>query len=120
MTRVLVVGDLAVYRQALSLFLDLQPDIQVVAQAGTLAEARQRVSGVDVMVLDIALPDEAGIELISELRRLNSAASMLVLSSTLDPAYSERALETGADAVLPTECAALRIADEIKRIRAIC
>jgi DNA-binding NarL/FixJ family response regulator len=120
MIRVMLVEDHAVFRQALSLFLDRQPDIEVVAQAGSLAEARQCLGGVDVMVLDIALPDGDGIELISELRKLNSDASVLVLSATVDPAYPERALEAGADAVLSKMYAPMRIADEIKRMRAIC
>ena len=120
MTRVMLVEDHAVFRQALSSILDRQQDIDVVAQAGSLAEARQCLGWVDVMVLDLALPDGDGIELISELRKLNSDASVLVLSATIDPAYPERALEAGADAVLPKVHAPMRIADEIKRMRAIC
>jgi DNA-binding NarL/FixJ family response regulator len=119
MTRVMLVEDHAVFRQALSSFLDRQPDIEVVAQAGSLAEARQCLGGVDVMVLDLALPDGDGIELISELRKLNPDASVLVLSATLDLAYPERALEAGADAVLSKVHAPMRIGDEIKRMRAI-
>lgn len=120
MTRVMLVEDHAVFRQALSSILDRQPDIEVVAQAGSLAEARQCLGGVDVMLLDLALPDGDGIELISELRKLNPDASVLVLSATLDLAYPERALEAGADAVLSKVHAPMRIADEIKRRRAIC
>jgi DNA-binding NarL/FixJ family response regulator len=120
MTRVMLVEDHAVFRQALSSFLDRQPDIEVVAQAGSLAEARQCLGGVDVMVLDLALPDGDGIELISELRKLNSDASVLVLSATIDLAYPERALEAGADAVLSKVHDPMQIADEIKRMRAIC
>ena len=119
MTRVMLVDDHAVFRQALSSFLDRQPDIEVVAQAGSLAEARQCLAGVDVMVLDLALPDGDGIELISELRKLNSDASVLILSATIDLAYPERALEAGEDAVLSKVHAPMRIADEIKRMRAI-
>ena len=60
MTRVMLVEDHAVFRQALSSILDRQQDIDVVAQAGSLAEARQCLGGVDVMVLDLALPDGDG------------------------------------------------------------
>lgn len=120
MTRVLLVEDHAVYRQALSLLLCHEPDIEMVAQAGSLAEARQELSGVDMVILDIALPDGDGIELINELRGLNSDTSVLVLSATVDPATLERALEAGADAVLHKVHAPLRIADEIRRVRAIC
>ena len=116
MIRVLLVDDHAVFRQALSLFLDHQPDIEVVAQAGTLAEARQTMGGLDVIVLDIGLPDGNGFELIGELRDLKSDVSVLVLSATLDPAYPERALEAGADAMLSKVHTPMRITDEIRRM----
>jgi DNA-binding NarL/FixJ family response regulator len=119
MTRVLLVEDHAMFRQAFSLLLDRQPDMEVVAQAGSLAEARQKLGGVDVVVLDIALPDGDGIELISELRVLNSNASVLVLSATLNPEDPERVFEAGADAILQKVHAPLQIIDEIRRIREI-
>lgn len=119
MIRVLLVDDHAVFRQALSLFLDRQPDIEVVAQAGTLAEARQSLGGVDVIVLDIALPDGNGFELIGELRKLDPDVAVLVLSGTIDPAYPERALEAGADAMLSKVNTPMRITDEIRRMSKI-
>jgi DNA-binding NarL/FixJ family response regulator len=115
----MLVEDHPMFRQALSLFLDRQPDIEVVAQAGSLAEARQCLGGIDVMLLDIALPDGDGIELISELRKLNSDASVLVLSATLNPEDPERALEAGADALLQTKLDPSHIIDEIRRIKEI-
>jgi len=87
-----------------------------VAQAGSLAEARQKLGGIDVAVLDVALPDGDGLEHISELRIVDPGASVLVLSAAVDSAYPERALEAGADAVLQKVHAPLRIIDEIRRI----
>lgn len=118
MTRVLLVDDHASFRQAFSLLLERRPHMEV-AQASSLAEARQKLGGVDVAILDIALPDGDGIELISELRACNPGASVLVLSATLDSAYPERAFEKGADAVLEKAEAPFRIVDEIERLREI-
>jgi DNA-binding NarL/FixJ family response regulator len=116
MTRILLVEDHALFRQALSVLLDRQPDMEVVAQAGSLAEARQKLRGVDVVVLDLALPDGDGTELIGDLRELDSVTSVLVLSATLDPAYPERVVEAGADAVLEKIHTPSRIIAEIRRI----
>jgi DNA-binding NarL/FixJ family response regulator len=116
MTRLLLVEDHALFRTALSVLLDRQPDMEVVAQAGSLAEARQKLRGVDVVVLDLALPDGDGTELIGDLRELGSDASVLVLCAPPDPAYPERVVEAGADAVLETIHTPSRIIAEIRRI----
>jgi DNA-binding NarL/FixJ family response regulator len=116
MTRVLLVDDHDLFRQSFSLLLERHLRTEV-AEAGSLAEARQKLGGVDFAVLDIALPDGDGIELISELRTRNPNASVLVLSAALDSAYPERAFEAGADAVLQKAEAPFMIVDEIERLR---
>ena len=52
MLRVLVVDDRADFRQAFAALLEGQPDLKVVGQAGSLAEARALLEGVDVVLLD--------------------------------------------------------------------
>ncbi|MDQ3863643.1 MAG: response regulator transcription factor, partial [Actinomycetota bacterium] len=79
-----------------------QPDLEVVAQAGSLAEARGRASAVsfDVAVLDLGLPDGDGADLIAELRGPNQGTAVLIVSGSLDPSSLERAAEAGADEVM--------------------
>ena len=69
MQRILLVEDHASFRQTLALVFDQQPEFEVVAQAGTLAEARLAMDGseVDLGVIDLTLPDGEGTELIEEL-----------------------------------------------------
>jgi DNA-binding NarL/FixJ family response regulator len=57
MLRVLVVDDRVDFRQAFAAVLDAQKDLEVVAQAGSLAEARIMLEGVDLALLDRGLPD---------------------------------------------------------------
>jgi DNA-binding NarL/FixJ family response regulator len=85
-----------------------------VIQAGTLAEARLLLGGVDVVALDDILPDGAGVELIGEVRSSNPDASVLVLSDAPDSANSESALKAGADAVLSKVESPFTIIEEIK------
>src|SRR5918998_3119160 len=99
--RVLLVEDHLSFRQALAFLLSREPDLEVVAQAGSLAEARQMLdTPLDVAVLDLSQPDGGGRDLIGELRRANAGISVLVLSVTIRPGHLEEVLQAGADAVL--------------------
>jgi two-component system response regulator DevR len=100
MIRVLLVDDHADFRQAFTGLLEGQPDIEVVGTAGSLAEARRKLSGVDVALLDRGLPDGDGLELIGELRALNPGARVLVISSTVEMRHPTDAIEAGADGVI--------------------
>jgi two-component system response regulator DevR len=98
--RVMHVEDHAGFRDLMKNLLDSQSNMEVVAQAGTLVEARTWAasSEIDVAVLDLSLPDGNGLDLIPDLRRANPNVGVLVLSANLDPAGPERA--PGADEIL--------------------
>jgi DNA-binding NarL/FixJ family response regulator len=100
MIRVLLVDDNTEYVRVFSLTLDWQPDMEVVGIAGTLAEARAMLEGVDVAILDRMLPDGDGLELISELREASPNAKVLVMSATVEEAHPEQAIEAGAEGIL--------------------
>jgi DNA-binding NarL/FixJ family response regulator len=100
MLSVLVVDDRADFRQAFAGLLDGQPDLQVVGQAGSLAEARHMLEGVDVALLDRGLPDGDGLKLMRPLREANPNARVLVMSATAELRHPEDALEAGADGVI--------------------
>ncbi len=70
MQRLLLVEDHASFRQTLALVFDAEPDFEVVAQAGTVAEARKVMGDreADLAVVDLSLPDGEGVELIEDLR----------------------------------------------------
>jgi DNA-binding NarL/FixJ family response regulator len=106
--RVMLVEDHIAYRQAIAFLINLEPDLEVVAQAGSLAQAREALvdEPLDVVVLDLALPDGKGTDLIGELRRSNPGVSVLVLSATPGD------LDT-ADAVLDKAESPLTIAKEV-------
>jgi two-component system invasion response regulator UvrY len=112
-TRVLLVEGHALFRQALSLLLYRHPDMEVM-QAGTLAEARLLLGGVDVVALDNFLPDGAGTDLIGDVRANDPGASVLVLNDGPDSADLRSALAAGADRVLSKIESPFTIVDEIK------
>jgi DNA-binding NarL/FixJ family response regulator len=101
-TRVMIVEDHADFRDLIEVLLDRQPDIELLAQAGSLVEARAQAARlkVDVAVLDLGLPDGNGADLIADLRRTSHDVRVLVMSATLDPASIEKARSAGADEIL--------------------
>jgi PAS domain S-box-containing protein len=98
--RILLVEDHTLVRDAIAGMFEQEPDLEVVAQAASLAEAREMLHDVDVAVLDLGLPDGCGGDLIGELRDVNPHAQSLVLSASLDPAEIARAVDSGAAATL--------------------
>jgi DNA-binding NarL/FixJ family response regulator len=113
----MLVEDHIAFRQSLALLLSREPDLEVVAQAGSLAEARELLnSRLDVAVLDLSLPDGDGRELIGELQRANAGISVLVLSVTIRPGRLEEVLKAGADAVLHQVAPPATIVEEVRRL----
>lgn len=118
MQRVLLVEDHTSFRQTLAYVFDHQPDFQVVAQAGTLADARLAMDGsqADLGVIDLSLPDGEGTGLIAELRDANAHFAALVLTASLDRADHARAVEAGAASVLHKSADVDLIIDATRRM----
>ena len=97
--------------------LEREPDLEVVAQAGSLAEARGALGeSLDVAVVDLGLPDGGGGELIGELLRASPGAKVLVLSATVGPEDLDDLRAAGADAVLAKVESPPIIAEEVRRL----
>jgi DNA-binding NarL/FixJ family response regulator len=98
----MIVEDHADFRDLMGVLLSNQPDIKLIAQAGSLAEARDQAARfeLDVAVLDLGLPDGSGADLISDLRRASREVRVMVLSASLDPEGIEKARRAGADEML--------------------
>ena len=115
--RVMLVEDHLSFRQALAFLLGREPDLEVVAQAGSLAQARQMLhTPLDAAILDLSLPDGDGRELIGELRNRNAGISILVLSATIAPGHLEEVLKAGADAALHKVASPPTIVEEVRRL----
>jgi DNA-binding NarL/FixJ family response regulator len=117
MLRLLIVEDHASFRQTLAFVFDQQPDFEVVAQAGSLGEARRVMHGreADLGVIDLALPDGDGLELIEDLREANPLFAALILTASLDRADHARAIEAGAAGVLHKSADVDEIMDAARR-----
>lgn len=116
-----LVEDHTSSREALAELLDRQPDFEVTGQAGTIAEASALLaSGIDVdlALVDLALPDGHGTELIRELRRIRPNAVSLVLTGSVSTLERARAVEAGAFGLLLKTASTREISEAIRRTSA--
>jgi DNA-binding NarL/FixJ family response regulator len=116
--RVMLVEDHPDFRRLMESLLGGQADIKLVAQAGSLAEARKHAAVVrfDVVVLDLSLPDGDGVDLIADLRRESPDVAVLILSATLDPASIDRASELDIDEIMDKLAPLDEILDTVRRL----
>jgi DNA-binding NarL/FixJ family response regulator len=96
--RILLADDHALVRRGLRLILDGEPDLAVVAEVGdgAAAAAACRRGGVDLAVLDIAMPRMTGLQAAREIARDAPGVRMLMLSMYDNEQYFVEALKVGA------------------------
>ncbi|HXH80039.1 response regulator transcription factor [Nocardioides sp.] len=118
MIRILLADDQALVRGALAALLDLEADIEVVAQVGRGDEvvAAARESGAEVCLLDIEMPGLSGIEAASALRAELPAVRSLIVTTFGRPGYVRRALDAGAAGFLVKDTPARQLADAVRRV----
>jgi DNA-binding NarL/FixJ family response regulator len=118
MLRLLLVEDHAAFRGALAFMLNRHPDLEVVAQCGSLAECRSlgRFADIDVALLDLHLPDGDGADLIGELHQANPHVKAMVLTASLESDLLERMAKAGADGVLDKTRPPAEVAAEVRRL----
>jgi DNA-binding NarL/FixJ family response regulator len=114
--RVLIVDDHAAFRESLGYVFENQPDLHVVAEAGTLAEARDIRADADVALIDLSLPDGSGVEFIRELRSACPETAVVVLTAAEDSVILAEAVEAGAEGVLQKSLGIPEIIHAVRRI----
>ncbi|GAA4515920.1 MULTISPECIES: response regulator [Nonomuraea] len=96
-TRILLADDHALVRRGLRMILDAEPDLVVVAEAGNGAEAVELAGeGVDLAILDIAMPRMTGIQAAREISRRAPEVRLLMLSMYDNEQYLFESLKAGA------------------------
>jgi DNA-binding NarL/FixJ family response regulator len=105
MALILFVEYHATFRQAASYLMNREPDLEVVAQGGSVAEGREQMArgGIDAAIVDIPLPDEGAEEMVRDLCGANPSVPVLVMTHLEDPEVHGRFLRAGAAEVLPKD-----------------
>lgn len=117
-TRVLLVDDHRMVREALRETLAKVADIEVVGEVGDAAEALKLAMELlpDVIVLDISLPDVNGVEVASRLQDAGSQAKIVALSAFSDKRFVTAMLRAGASAYVTKSAAGTEL---VRAIRAV-
>ncbi len=118
MARILFVEFHRTFREAASLRLDQSPDLQVVGQAGTVAEGRRKMAegGIDVALVNIPLPDEGAVDLVREMYEANPSIPVLVLTTVEYRDVHEEFLAAGASEVLSKDITVEKIVSAVGRL----
>jgi two-component system response regulator NreC len=97
-TTIVIADDHTVVRQGLRLLIDADDDLQVVAEAGTVPDAERltRAHRPTVLVLDLNMHGESGLEAIPRIRDAVPETAIVVLTMQDDPGFARQALQTGA------------------------
>jgi two-component system response regulator NreC len=116
--KVLIVDDHAVVRAGLKLLVDAEEDLEAVGEAGGAREAifEARSLSPDVVLLDVMMPDQSGLEIIPQLLHENAEAKVLVLSMQDEPRYVREAFEAGANGYVLKEAADAELVAAIREV----
>ena len=116
--RVMIVDDHEIVRRGIAEIIDRADGLEVVAEAGSRAEALRRAELMrpDVVLVDLQLPDGTGIELMHELRDLVPAALPVVLTSFDDDEALAESLQAGARAYLLKTVHGAEISDVVRAV----
>ncbi len=116
--RVLIVDDHAVVRAGLRLLLNAQPDLDVVGEAGTASDAivRARELKPDVILMDVTMPGESGIEALPQLLDEQPDTKVLMLSMKDDPRYVREAFAAGARGYVVKEAADTEVVAALREV----
>ncbi len=119
MIRIAIVDDHAMVRAGLRQFFADQPDFSVVAEAASGREALDivRKAEVDVILLDIGMPDQSGVDALAAIRARAPDLPVLILSGFAEEHYATTMLRQGASGYLNKDCDPQEI---VKAIRTVC
>jgi DNA-binding NarL/FixJ family response regulator len=116
--RVFLLDDHEIVRRGVRDLLDAEPDIEVVGEAGTVAQALDRLplAEPDVAVLDVQLPDGSGVDVCREVRSTRPELVCLMLTSFTDDEAMVEAIVAGAAGYLLKQVRGSDIVDAVRRV----
>ena len=115
---VFLVDDHPLVREWLTNLINQQPGLRVCGEAESGPQARERILALkpDVAIVDIALKDSSGIELIKDLKQSYPGVAVLVLSMHEESHYAERALRAGARGYIMKRETATKVITAIRQV----
>lgn len=118
--RVLIVDDHTLVRNGLRQLLAENFEIKEFGEAGTSAEAiaAAQASKWDIVLLDISLPGQSGLDVLKQFRELQPSAKVLILTMHPESHYAVRVLKAGAAGYITKESAGKETVEAVKKVMA--
>jgi two-component system, NarL family, response regulator NreC len=118
--RILVVDDHAVVRSGLRRLIDEESDMRTVGEAGNVRDAifEARSTKPDLVLMDVVMPGESGLEGLPKLLHEQPEVKVLVLSMQDDPRYVREAFAAGASGYVLKEAADNEVVNAIREVAA--
>jgi len=115
--RVFLLDDHEIVRTGLRALLESTDDLEVVGEAGTVAEALSRIPALrpDVAILDVRLPDGSGVEVCREIRSNHPEIACVMLTSYADDEALMASIMAGAAGYVLKQVGSLDLLDTIRR-----
>ena len=121
MINIIIVDNHVLVRKGIRALLVSQPDLNVVAEAGTYEEALEQLQmhRADVVIFDLAIPTAPGhdsLDLIAQVRAAQPQAHVIVLTMHMESEYAARALKAGAHGYLTKDVTPELLINAIRRV----
>ncbi|HEY8911858.1 response regulator transcription factor [Lacisediminihabitans sp.] len=120
MIRVFLVDDHEIVRRGIADLLNAEPDIEVVGEAGTAAQARARIAATlpDVALLDVRLPDGSGIDVCRDVRSKSPEVRCLMVTAYDDDEALSAAVVAGAAGYVLKDVRGSGLVESIRKVAA--
>lgn len=118
MIKVIIADDHAIVRRGLQMILDAAPDIDVIGEAENGKQVLELLQATtpDVLLLDVAMPELGGHEVLQQLAKSHPALAVLVLSMYPEEQYALRLIKAGAAGYMTKDSAPTLLVDAVRQV----
>lgn len=118
MIKIMIAEDQRMLRGALGSLLNLEDDIEVIAEVENGEEAFKAILSLqpDVCLMDIEMPIKSGLDVAEELKRLGSPCKIIILTTFARPGYFKRAVNAGVHGYVLKDGSSDELAETIRKV----
>ena len=118
MIKILIADDHLIVREGIKRIIDDSADMNVVAEASNGMEALELVwnNKYDLILLDISMPGQNGLQTLKEIKKHNKDLPVLMLSMHAEQQYAMRAIKAGASGYMTKDTASSQLVKAIRKI----
>lgn len=118
MIRIFITDDHSLIREGLKKIINDEKDISIIGEAGNAKDTMSFVlsKNIDILILDLNLPDKSGLDLLKELKSLKPELKILILSMHPEDRFAMRVLRAGASGYITKESVGEELVRAIRKV----